>query len=83
MNQHKLQQKRRKRQANRKEAQARAKRRGQAEKSQRETALYELSHPRKPRQVPPGFFGKLFGGTQITPDQMDAEPAPLEGGASK
>jgi hypothetical protein len=80
MNEHKLQQKRRKRQANRKAAQVTAKRRGHFEKQQREHALYEMRHPRKPSPMP-GLLSRLAHrvGSAITPDQMDAEAAPIEG----
>lgn len=73
MNQNKLQQKRRKRQAKRKDAQARARRAGLAlGEKQKKDAL----RARQPHQ--PGWLGRALGqGTQITPDQPDAVAAPI------
>lgn len=82
MNQNRLQQKRRKRQANRKEAQVRARRRNMHAEQTRANASAPYALPgRKPATVSPGFFSRLLGGTQVTPDQMDPAPAPIVGGS--
>ena len=83
MNDQKLQQKRRKRQAKRAVAQVRARRRGEVEKVQREKALAALNRP-KVLAAPADLIGGvgrrlrgLFGGVSLTPDQMDAQAAPI------
>lgn len=83
MNQQQLQNKRRKRQAKRKVAQVTARRRNHAEKlATAKNRPWINAGSVAPKQVAPGFFGKLFGGTQITPDQMDTEAAPISGGGA-
>lgn len=80
MDQNRLQQKRRKRQAKRKGAQVRARRQVIAETEARNMG------PKKKLVIPTGLtvpkaqsglLGRLFGGTQVTPDQMDTEPAQI------
>lgn len=86
MNQHRLQQKRRKRQAKRKDAQATARRRGESEKQQRETTIYRLGHPRSPDpMVHRGTVGRFIGrvGAMLTGEQMDPVGAPIEGATSE
>jgi len=77
MNQNKLQQKRRKRQAKRKDAQARARRTGlHLEQKQRNDA-------HRAKHAHPHYPGVLSQGVQITPDQPDAEAAPLVTGGAR
>lgn len=68
MNQNKLQQKRRKRQAKRKQAQARARRHSLALRDKQNKDFL------KSKNAKPAIMSQ---GTQITPDQPDAEAAPL------
>jgi|CXWL01.1.fsa_nt_gi predicted Rossmann fold nucleotide-binding protein DprA/Smf involved in DNA uptake len=77
MNQNKLQQKRRKRQAKRKQAQASARRAGLAlrDKQRKDADILKHRHPHYP--------AALSQGTQITPDQPDAEAAPLVTGGAR
>jgi hypothetical protein len=83
MNQNRLQQKRRKRQAKRKEAQGRARRRNIEASRLRDKTSVPYSLPgSKPATPSPGFLGRLFGGTQVAPDQMDTEAAPIVQGES-
>ncbi len=81
MNENRLQEKRRKRQAKRKQAQLRARRRNIEASKLREKGPAHYHLPGRRAETAPGFFGKLFGGTQVTPDQMDEAPAPIVGGA--
>ncbi len=82
MNQNRLQEKRRKRQAKRKEAQVRARRRNIEAAHLRDGGSKPYSLPgSKPATVSPGFFSRLLGGTQVTPDQMDQASAPIVGGS--
>lgn len=73
MNQNKLLAKRRKRQAKRKDAQVRARRRTIAEAVAR-------SRPAKIRApLTEAEAQKLLGGVEVAPVQFDAEPAPVTG----
>lgn len=71
MNKNKLQQKRRKRQAKRKDAQTRARRQGLAlrDKQRKDANILKHAHPHYP--------AVLSQGVQVSPDQPDAEAAPL------
>lgn len=82
MNQHKLQQKRRKRQASRKAAQVTARRRGQEEKAARDRMIAKMrADILKPKPMRQGLLERFFNGTAVTGDQMDREAAPIVGGA--
>lgn len=88
MNQHRLQQKRRKRQAKRKAAQITAKRRETTLRAEKARAveiarMASVAKRMSPEANKPSLFSRVFGGTQITPEQMDSTPAPIVGGGSK
>jgi len=83
MNQNRLQQKRRKRQAKRKLAQATARRRVIAE-SRNPTSDWRGRLGRaQPAESEQSLLSRLIGmggGARIAPDQMDQDPAPIVGG---